>query len=395
MNSVSGNTIQVPLGHRSYDISVFPGDLDALAARVAQAVPARVALVTSPRLRGIHGDALIGALRRAGLALEDRDILVVDDGEQAKTLDSVSRVLDGLVAARHTRRSTLLAFGGGVIGDLAGFAAAIYLRGIPFIQIPTTVMAMVDSAVGGKTGVDHPDGKNLIGAFHQPVLVAVHSDFLSTLDDHNRRSGLAEIIKYGVIRDPEFFSWLEAGGVQAFLDLEPGAVSRAVLRSCAIKAAVVADDEFEREGGVRAHLNFGHTFGHGIEQVVLRNQKAGIEGGHVGRLRAWWSREQVHGQCIAVGMACAMDLAVRLEMLVPGEVVRLEKLLLVSGLPTRLPPGVGPREILDAMASDKKAVAGSLRFVLPTKIGVVEVRGDVAPELVLGVLASRMDETRA
>jgi 3-dehydroquinate synthase len=327
--------------------------------------------------------------------VEDRDIVLVEDGEQAKTLATVSKVIDGLVAGRHTRRSTVLAFGGGVIGDMAGFAAAIFLRGVPVIQIPTTVIAMVDSAVGGKTGVDHPLGKNLVGAFHQPALVAVHPDFLKTLDDHNRRGGLAEVIKYGVIRDGEFFEWLEKGGAQAFLALSAEAVSHAVLRSCEIKAQIVAEDEFEAETGVRAHLNLGHTFGHGLEAVVLRNQFAGTESGVIGRLKAWWSREQVHGQCVAVGMCCAMDLAVRLKMLDVGQVARLEKLLIMSGLPTRIPPGVHAQEVLEAMASDKKAVAGSLRFVVPNRIGSVEVRGDVPTDLVLEVLAGRMDETRA
>jgi 3-dehydroquinate synthase len=394
MSNTKANSTQVQLAERSYDVTVYPGDLAALAADIANKVAGRAALVTSRRIHPLHGADFLAALKAAGVAIEAEDVIVVDDGERAKTMATVSAILDGLVARRHTRRSTVIALGGGVIGDLAGFAAAIFLRGIPYVQVPTTVVAMVDSAVGGKTGVDHPHGKNLIGAFHQPLLVTVHPEYLGTLDDHNRRGGLAEVIKYGVIRDSEFFSWLESGGVQAFLALDPAAVSRAVLRSCEIKAAIVSEDEFESEGGVRAHLNFGHTFGHGIEAVVLRHQLEGTEAGPVGRLKAWWSREQVHGQCIAVGMACAMDLAVRLKMISTAEVMRLEKLLLTTGLPTRIPPGVSPHHILDAMATDKKAVAGTLRFVLPTAIGSVEVRGDIPKETVLEVLIGRTDETR-
>lgn len=394
MNPSPLSSISVPLGDRSYSVEVHD-DLGRLGASVVSQAPGRLAIIASRRVFELHGSRLMESLKGAGGQVDEKDVLLVDDGEEFKNLQSVGQLLDSLIGRKHTRRSTVVAFGGGVVGDLAGFVAAIFLRGIRVVQVPTTVVAMVDSAVGGKTGVDHPGGKNLIGAFHQPSLVAIWPGFLGTLDDHNLRGGLAEVIKYGVIRDEAFFHWLEEEGVLGLLDRKSDAVSRAVLRSCAIKAEVVGEDEREREGGTRAHLNFGHTFGHGLEAVLLKRGASGDDSGIVGRLRAWWIQPQIHGQCVAVGMGCGMDLAVRRRLVNQEAVMRLEKLLLRSGLPTRIPPGIAAEEILEAMRSDKKAVAGTLRFVLPVAFGQVSVVDGVEDEEVLKILQGRMDETRA
>jgi 3-dehydroquinate synthase len=267
---------------------------------------------------------------------------LLPDGEAYKSLASAEAILDELVEARAGRDATVIALGGGVVGDIAGFAAACYMRGVAFIQVPTTLLAQVDSSVGGKTGVNHPGGKNLIGAFHQPRIVLIDTDTLSTLPDRELRAGLAEVIKHGAIADTDFFAWLETN-VQALIDRDADALAYAVRRSCEIKALVVAEDE--RESGKRALLNFGHTFGHAIENSMGYG-------------------EWLHGEAVAAGMVMAAQMSGMDE----DELGRLEALIHKAGLPVR-PPSTGSAQLREAMQLDKKAQANQLRFVLLRSLG--------------------------
>lgn len=357
--------VKVPLGDRSYEVRFYSSDLQRLAADVRSFVPEKALVVSNETIWAAHGQQLMAALAGEGV---EASVELIGDGERFKTLESTSRVYDRLIAERFSRRASVIAFGGGVVGDLAGFAAATFLRGVDFIQIPTTVVAMVDSSVGGKTGVDHPLGKNLIGAFHQPRLVAVDTSLLSTLDEYNLRGGFAEVIKYGVIYDADFFRFLEER-IESALQLEAAALSHAVRRSCEIKAEVVGADE--RESGLRAILNYGHTFGHAIESLGEYRER------------------QFHGQAVAIGMCCAADLAVQKGMLSAEEASRIEKLIARAGLPTRVPPELRAEDIWDRMHSDKKVAAGKVRFILPTAIGRVELRSDVERDEVIEVLHGR------
>ncbi|MBI4716155.1 MAG: 3-dehydroquinate synthase, partial [Nitrospirae bacterium] len=277
-------------------------------------------------------------------------VLTLPSGERYKTLRTVSRIYDFLVKERFERTSPLLALGGGVIGDMVGFAASTYLRGVPYIQVPTTLLAQVDSSVGGKTGVDHPLGKNLIGAFYQPRLVWIDVETLSTLPPREVRAGLAEVVKYGVIADPQLFEYLERHA-EDLLNLRPERVIHVIARSCRIKAAVVGQDE--RESGLRAILNFGHTFGHAIETLT----------GY---------RAFRHGEAVAVGMVCAARLAHRLGMCSPDVAARMETLLTRLGLPTRFPT-IPFSPFYQTLQRDKKVVGETLRFVLPLRIGEVRM----------------------
>jgi 3-dehydroquinate synthase len=285
--------------------------------------------------------------------------IVLPDGEEYKNWETLNLVFDALLRNRCERKTTLIALGGGVIGDITGFAAACYQRGVPFIQVPTTLLAQVDSSVGGKTGINHPLGKNMIGAFHQPKLVLADTDTLETLPARELSAGLAEVIKYGLIRDAEFFAWLEAN-MEALLALEPAAVSRAIYRSCEIKAQVVAADE--RESGVRALLNLGHTFGHAIE--------AGMGYG------TW-----LHGEAVGAGMMMAADLSRRMGLISVPDVERARALIRRAGLP-EVAPDLGVEKYIEYMGVDKKVEAGKIRFVLLRRIGEAFVTGDV-PETAL------------
>lgn len=357
--------LRVELGERSYDIRFYSDNPEAVAADIKPFVPERAFVVTNDTIWSRHGERFGAALTKAGIAHE---VATVPDGERYKSLESASNLYDRLIRGRHSRRTCLIAFGGGVIGDLAGFVAATFLRGVDFIQVPTTVVAMVDSAVGGKTGVDHPLGKNLIGAFHQPRLVAVDTAYLRTLDEHNLRGGFAEVIKYGVIQDALFFEFLERE-IGAALQLESAPLLKAIRTSCAVKAGVVAADE--REGGLRAILNYGHTFAHAIESA------------------AQYAETQMHGQAVAMGMVCAADLAVDLGLFDRESARRIEALIESAGLPTRVPAELAPEQLLDRMGSDKKVQAGKVRFVLPRRIGHVELVSDVPGEAVIKVLKAR------
>lgn len=354
--------IRVELGPRSYDIRFYESDPEAVARDVRPFCPERPFVVSNETIWKLHGDRFQAALRASGM---DPLIALVGDGEKYKTLDSASALYDELIAARCSRSTCIVAFGGGVIGDLAGFVAATFLRGVNFVQVPTTVLSMVDSSVGGKTGVDHPMGKNLIGAFYQPKLVTIDVAYLDTLDAHNLHGGFAEVIKYGVIRDPEFFEYLETHVADA-IARKRNVLKQCIGRSCEIKADVVSRDE--TEGDLRAILNFGHTFAHAIETAAVYRER------------------QFHGQAVAIGMVAASELAVELGHLDPGDAKRIRSLIERAGLPTSIPADLTPAELLDRMQSDKKVQRGKLRFVLPHRIGQVEMHSDVPQDALTAVI---------
>jgi len=291
--------------------------------------------------------------------------IVVEDGERAKDWRTLERVFDALLAARCGRDTVIVALGGGVVGDLAGFAAAVYQRGVPFVQVPTTLLAQVDSSVGGKTAINHPRGKNMVGAFHQPLAVISDTSTLDSLPERELRAGLAEVIKHGLILDRAFTDWLDAN-LPALLAREPRALAHAVRRSCELKARVVAADE--RETGLRAILNFGHTFGHAFESGLGYGQ---------------W----LHGEAVAAGMVMAAELSVRAGMLARADATRVRALLARAGLPVA-GPALAPERIVELMQVDKKAAAGRIRFVLLSGIGAAEVRGDVDETTVLDSIAA-------
>ena len=359
--------VRVDLGGRGYDIRIGQALLPRLPGLLrAAGVEGRLALLTHPALDARYGRALAENLRAAGC---DVVTVTVPPSESSKSLRAASKVYDALVDARLDRASTLLALGGGVAGDLAGFVAATFLRGIRWVALPTTLLAQVDAAIGGKTAVDHPRAKNLIGAVHQPALVVEDIDTLASLPRRQLRSGMAEVIKTAVIGAPDLFEFLE-GGLRRVLARRPDALAHTIERCAAYKARVVAADE--RESGERIVLNYGHTIGHGIEAAA--------------RYRAL-----THGEAVAVGMTLEARLAVRLGVCDAGLLERQTALLERAGLPVGL-AGLGaatpdPAAVLAAMAHDKKARTGRLRFVLPASIGRTVVRDDVPPTLLEEVLA--------
>jgi 3-dehydroquinate synthase len=344
-------TLSVALAERSYPVHIGTG----LIARADLILPVlaqkRVAVVTNVTVAPLFFERFAGALSAAGV---DVVRIVVADGEEHKDWRTLNSIFDILLERRCDRGTTLIALGGGVIGDLTGFAAATYQRGVPYIQIPTTLLAQVDSSVGGKTAINHPLGKNMIGAFHQPRLVLADMDTLKTLPVRELRAGLAEVIKHGLIRDRGFFDWLE-GNLVRLLARDPEALTHAVLRSVEIKAAIVAQDE--RETGERTLLNFGHTFGHAIE--------AGLGYG------TW-----LHGEAVAAGMVMAADLSRRLGYLSEADALRIRALLQRAGLPVAV-KGMTPQRMLELMSVDKKARDGRVRFVLLERLGAAILRGDV------------------
>ncbi len=349
-------TLTVDLGDRSYPIHVGRGLLGRAELILPHLPTKRVAVVTNTTVGPLYLSTLQATLEGAGVSVLP---IVLPDGEQYKNAETLGRIYDALLEARVERKGTLIALGGGVIGDLTGFAAATYLRGVPFVQVPTTLLAQVDSSVGGKTGINHPLGKNMIGAFYQPRLVLADTDTLNTLPDRELAAGLAEVIKYGLIRDAEFFAWLEAH-MEDLIRRDPDALTFAILRSCRNKAEVVAADE--REGGIRAILNLGHTFGHAIE--------AGLGYG------VW-----LHGEAVAAGMVLAADLSRRLGWLTAEDVERVRSLLRRARLPDTA-PDLGVERYRALMGLDKKVEGGRVRFVLLRRVGEAVVTADV-PEAAL------------
>ncbi|MBI3546271.1 MAG: 3-dehydroquinate synthase [Gammaproteobacteria bacterium] len=357
-------TLQLELGPRSYPIYIGSGLLDQAKLLVPHIKGKRVAIVTNETVAPLYLSKL-----RAQLAAFQPVEVILPDGEQYKNLEVLNRIFDALLSARSDRNTTLIALGGGVVGDMGGFAAACYQRGVPFIQIPTTLLAQVDSSVGGKTGVNHALGKNMIGAFYQPRAVIIDTDTLKTLPARELSAGLAEIIKYGVIRDPEFFSWLEEN-MDKLLARDSSVLAHAIHRSCQNKAEVVAADE--RESGVRATLNFGHTFGHAIE--------TGLGYG------VW-----LHGEAIAAGMVMAADLSRRLKWLSSAETARIENLIRRARLPVRAPATLSSKRFLELMAVDKKVLDGQMRLVLLKSLGQAVVTADYPRAELEATLASVRD----
>ena len=349
--------VEVELGERSYSIVIGSGVADEIRAFVRQAgYSAHGMIVTDTNVGELHAGRIAEALERAGLHAE---IAVIPAGESSKSLDTANDLFTRAIELGLDRRSPIFALGGGVVGDLAGFVAATYMRGVPFVQVPTSLLAQVDSSVGGKVAVNHPLGKNLIGAFYQPDAVFMELDFLKTLPAREIATGLGEIIKYGIIYDPDFFAWLEANRADV-LALEPAATAYMIARSCEIKADVVRQDE--REGGLRRILNFGHTIAHAIEK----------ETGYV-RYR--------HGEAVAIGMVGAADISVQMGLLADGERVRMNALISAMGLPLSA-DGVTADAMYADLFHDKKTVGGRIHWVLAEKIGTVSVHSDVPEEIV-------------
>jgi 3-dehydroquinate synthase len=335
-------SITVALAGRTYSIHIGEGLLGRLSEFVAPLAPTSALVVTNEVVAPLHGDQALAALR--GVARTTS--LSLPDGENTKRWDSVARILDALVEHGADRKSVVVALGGGVIGDLAGFAASIYMRGIRVVQVPTTLLAQVDSSIGGKTGINHPNGKNLIGTFHQPSVVVSDTDVLQTLPSRELSAGLAEILKHGLLADAEHFDEVVAD-LPALREREAAALARAIGRSCELKAGVVGRDE--RESGERALLNFGHTFGHAIEALT----------GYT---------EWLHGEAVGCGMVLAADMSKRLGLITERDVRTVEHAVALAGLPPRI-EGLGADDALQSMRGDKKAEAGAVRYIVLEAIG--------------------------
>jgi 3-dehydroquinate synthase len=333
--------VQVQLGDRSYPIYIGSGEIQHtdIASHISGK---KVLIVSNETIAPLYLDLVEKQL--SGLQV---DKVILADGEQYKNLDNLNLIFDQLISSHHDRKTTLIALGGGVVGDMTGFAAASYQRGVPFIQIPTTLLAQVDSSVGGKTAVNHALGKNMIGAFYQPQAVIIDTDTLSTLSDREFSAGLAEVIKYGLIVDAQFFAWLE-DNIEALLNRDQQALAYAVELSCVSKANVVAADETEQ--GVRAILNLGHTFGHAIETFQ--------------QYKDW-----IHGEAVAAGMVMAAELSVMAGDLTSDDLERIKKLLTACALPIAPPEGMAADDFMRLMVRDKKVLDGQLRLVLMKSLG--------------------------
>ncbi|CAG0963990.1 3-dehydroquinate synthase [Burkholderiales bacterium] len=353
--------LDVALGQRSYPIVIGRGAIGEAGAVVSRSAR-RAVVVTNAVVAAHHLPALRASLDAAGLA---HDVVLLPDGESHKNWATLHDLLTRLLELKVDRTTPIVALGGGVVGDVAGFAAAIYQRGIPCVQVPTTLLAQVDSSVGGKTAVNHPLGKNMIGAFHQPSAVLVDTACLATLPARELAAGLAEVVKYGAIRDAAFFGWLERS-MAALLARDDEALSHAIHESCRIKAEIVAADE--RETGERALLNFGHTFGHAIETATGYG--------------TW-----LHGEAVGTGMMLAARLSERVCGLEAGARSRVESLVAAAGLPT-VPPKLAPDRWLDLMGRDKKVERGRMRFVLLERVGHAVIRADVDEAALASVLAA-------
>jgi 3-dehydroquinate synthase len=357
--------LNVALGDRSYPILIGGELLPRVDLILPFLASTRVALVSNTTVAPLYFDRVAAALEKVGAGVT---AIILPDGEAHKNWESLNLIHDAMLAARCDRGTSVLALGGGVIGDLAGFAAATYQRGVPFIQMPTTLLSQVDSSVGGKTGINHPRGKNMVGAFWQPKLVLADTGTLKTLPDRELSAGMAEVIKYGLIRDLPFLVWLEAN-MDGLMARDTELLAQAIERCCANKAEVVAADEFEtaRDGG-RALLNLGHTFGHAIE--------TGMGYG------AW-----LHGEAVAAGTMMAVELSRRLGWLSAADVDRVRRLLARAGLPVR-GAALGAERYLDLMSHDKKVVSGKLRLVLLTSLGQAVTHADAPREDVVAAIAA-------
>jgi 3-dehydroquinate synthase len=359
-------TVPLHLPHHHYDIRIEPGSLVHLGELVRQVAPhSHAALIVDHAIAESHGRVAARAMTAAHF---DTQVAVLPSGEDHKTLGAVRSLYEVLLEARLERKSPIVALGGGITGDTVGFVAATYLRGVPFIQCPTTLLAMVDASVGGKVGVNVPQGKNLIGAFYQPQLVVIDTETLRTLPDREIRCGLAECVKHAVLRDPNLFNWIESH-LHDLLKLDTATMVELVERNVRIKAAVVMEDE--KEASVRAHLNFGHTFAHAIE--------AGTKYG-----------TYHHGEAVALGMIAATSLAVQAKRCEASLLTCLTDLLEAIGLPTRAANLPATDELIDLMRSDKKVASGRIRLVLPDRLGQVTIVSDT-PD---AAIASAWDRLR-
>jgi len=350
------NTVVVPLGSRSYSIDIDSSLLKNPERITSHIKGAKALIVTNETLKPLYGDTLCAALD----PYLDVSLLALPDGESFKTLQTVETIFDRLLADRHDRQTTLIALGGGVVGDMVGFAAACYQRGVDFIQVPTTLLSQVDSSVGGKTGVNHPAGKNMIGAFKQPTAVFIDIDVLQTLPAREFSAGMAEVIKYGLIWDDTFLSWIE-DNAQLLLARNPRALSYVIKRSCEIKSEVVAADETEQ--GQRAILNLGHTFGHAIET-------------HFGY------GHYLHGEAVAIGMHIAITLSCEIAVFDENYLSRVRNLLEFFNLPTHVPHSMTDSDFFELMSLDKKVANGAIRYVLLDRAGSAVVTDNIEPALV-------------
>jgi 3-dehydroquinate synthase len=348
--------IRVELGERSYNIMIGSGRLKDIG-RIFEKFEFsnKAALISNPTVYDLYGKTVSESLRASGYALTE---VLLPDGEEYKSLASTEKIYEALLKAKLDRKSALIALGGGVIGDITGFAAATYMRGIDFIQIPTTLLAQVDSSVGGKTGVNHPLGKNMIGAFWQPRLVWVDTATLETLPRREFLSGLGEVIKYGVIWDEDFFAYLEANR-DKILRLDKEALTHIISRSCEIKSEIVSKDE--RESGLRAILNYGHTIGHAVETLT----------GY---------KKYLHGEAVAIGMHMEARLSQKLGLIENNTVAKIKVLIDSYELPSKMPAEIQINDLVEKMWIDKKTVGGKMHFVLPEEVGAVRIHSGVAPE---------------
>lgn len=352
--------LNVGLGERSYPIYIGEGLLEKSALYTPFIAGKKVMLVTNETVSPLYEQQV-----RKALSSFDVDTVVLPDGEQFKDWQTLNMIFTALLEKAHSRKTTIVALGGGVVGDMAGFAAASYQRGVDFIQVPTTLLSQVDSSVGGKTAINHPLGKNMVGAFHQPKAVIIDTLTLQTLPEREVSAGLAEVIKYGLIRDPSFFEWLESN-VNAIKNFDPEALAYAIKTSCACKAKIVEEDE--KEGGVRALLNLGHTFGHAIEN----HQGYGV-----------W----LHGEAVGAGMVMAAELSFLEGWIDNPSRIRIKQLIQLAGLPVVGPEGMLEVEYLKLMAVDKKVMDGELRLVLLKGIGNAVITNEFSGDLLKQVLS--------
>ena len=348
-------TLKVDLADRSYPIHIGSKLLSNIDLIMPHLKRKNVAIVTNTTVAPLYLEKLQSSLQAAGVKVIP---IILPDGEAYKNTETLNQIYDALLQNRCERSTTLIALGGGVIGDLTGYAAATYLRGVPFIQIPTTLLSQVDSSVGGKTGINHPLGKNMIGAFYQPQVVLADIDTLSTLPAREFSAGMAEVIKYGLIRDANFFDWIEVN-IEVLMQLKEKELSYAIFRSCQNKAEVVARDE--HENGERALLNLGHTFGHAIENAMGYG--------------VW-----LHGEAVAVGTMMAADLSRRMDWLSKQDIVRIKKIFEAAQLPV-IAPNLGVDKYLDLMSMDKKVADGKIRLILQQAIGKSVITSDYDVEL--------------
>ncbi|RLQ23482.1 3-dehydroquinate synthase [Seongchinamella sediminis] len=354
------HTLHVELGERSYPIYIGRDLLQDGSLLASHVAGSQVVLVSNETIAPLYMDRLRVALGERSLVTE----VILPDGEEHKNLQVLTEIFDRVMQDRHSRNTTMIALGGGVVGDITGFAAASYQRGVNFIQVPTTLLSQVDSSVGGKTAVNHPLGKNMIGAFYQPRAVLIDINTLHSLPAREYAAGLAEVIKYGLIRDEPFYRWLQQQ-MPRLLARDEAVLAEAIERSCACKAEVVAADE--REGGLRAILNLGHTFGHAIETAQGYGN---------------W----LHGEAVATGMLLAMQLSVQRGWVEAGEEIALRQLLLAAGLPVSPPEDMSPAQFIDLMGRDKKVVDGRLRLVLLHALGAACIVDDVSESELLALL---------